>query len=299
MISSVITTYKREPNMVLRALDSIIHQTYRDIEIIVVDDSPNSYELRQEVKEAVLKRNEENPDISIKYIAHEKNMGGNAARNTGLKAAQGEYIAYLDDDDEWMPEKLEKQIKVLQDSNVALVYCRSRIMKDDTGEITEREEKVFKGKVLKELLHRNFIGSTSYPLIRKACLETVGGFDPLMQSVQDYDVWLRLAEKYEIDFVNEPLVLYHIHGEERISTNINKRIKGTERLYKKFEKYFLEDRDLWHEWQLVFARKYAASGDIKKAIVLWGKCIKKCPGKVMLNIRYFYLIIRSFLSRSL
>ena len=121
MVSAIITTYKREPSMVLRALDSIIAQTYRDIEIIVVDDSPADYSERDAVRLAIIKRQSENPDISIKYIAHEKNMGACVARNTGLDAANGEYVAYLDDDDEWLENKLEVQVNVLENSPLSIL----------------------------------------------------------------------------------------------------------------------------------------------------------------------------------
>ena len=79
----------------------------------------------------------------------------------------------------------------------------------------------------------NFIGSTSFPLIRKSCLEEIGGFDVLMQSAQDYDVWLRLSDKYSIDYFDEELGIYHVHGEKQITKNPDKKIAGLERLNEK------------------------------------------------------------------
>lgn len=293
MVSAIITTYKRKPEMVLRALDSILAQTYKDIEIIVVDDSPADYPLREDVKNAIIGRKNDNQDIEIRYIAHEKNMGGCVARNTGMEAAKGDYLAYLDDDDEWMPEKIEKQMQVMQATNAALVTCGSRTINEEEGVINERKETFFRGFVLKELLHRNFIGSTSFPLIRKSCIMNVGGFDPLMQAAQDYDVWLRLAEKYEIDYVNEPLVLYHEHGDERITTIAKKRISGTERLCEKFKYYLEKDRKLWWDRHSGLSKQYAYNGEKKKALLMWWKCTCKYPEKIKGNFKYLIYTLQA------
>ena len=125
MISVIITTYKRTPDIVLRAVSSVVAQTFGDWELIIVDDSPETWEIRPQIRLAVEKI--ANEDLRIKYIPHDKNSGACAARNTGIMHAKGEYIAFLDDDDEWVPEKLEKQLDILQKSgdNVALVYCGS------------------------------------------------------------------------------------------------------------------------------------------------------------------------------
>lgn len=292
MVSAIITTYKRKPAMVLRALDSIIAQTYRDIEIIIVDDSPADYSKRDAVRSAVMERQSENQDISIKYIAHEKNMGACVARNTGLDAAAGEYVAYLDDDDEWLPEKIEKQMKVIQSSNVALVYCGSINRNDRTEEETIGKKEYIKGKAFIRLLYSNFIESTSYPLIRKECLVNIGGFDPLMQSAQDYDVWLRLAERYEIDYVEEPLVIYHEHNGERITTNPSKKINGLERINTKFAKYLENNKFLWWKRNINIAYFYALNNDKKNALSLWWRCVCKCPIKAHKNIEMFLQILK-------
>ena len=293
MVSAIVTTYKREPDMVLRAIDSILMQTYKDMELIVVDDSPDEYKLRNDVKNAVLNRAKQSREIEIRYIAHEKNMGACVARNTGLNASRGEYVAYLDDDDEWMPEKIEKQIEVIQKSNVALVGCGSISVNDTDGTKKERNVTPHRGKVFKELLSINFIGSTSFPLIRKSNLIDIDGFDPLMQSVQDYDVWLRIAEKYEIDYIDEPLVIYHEHNDGRITTNPQKRINGTTRLCQKFQTYLDADRRLWWEKHRELSRQYALNGEYGKAVKNWWKCVCKCPEEIKYNSAFFYIIIQA------
>lgn len=286
MVSVIITTYKREPAMLLRALDSVLTQTYNDIEIIIVDDSPSDFPDRAKVREAVEKRKQEYSHIKISYIAHPENMGACVARNTGLFAAKGEYIGYLDDDDEWLPEKTAKQLAVMQQSSAALVYCGGLCIDDSTGISKNAKKEYVKGKALNRLLYSNFIESTSYPLIRKECIEAIGGFDPLMQSAQDYDVWLRLAEKYDIDYIPEPLVRYHIHNGERITSNPIKKINGLERINEKYAHYLAKDKKLWWKRHIVIARYYVFNLDVKKALSIWWECVCKCPEYICENINY-------------
>ncbi len=292
MVSVIITTYKREPDMVLRALDSVLAQTFRDLEIIIVDDSPSDFSAREDVRAVIEMRQHENPEISIRYIAHKENKGACVARNTGLEAATGEFIAYLDDDDEWLPEKIEKQMQVMQKSDAGLVYCGNMVKNDQSGLCITDKKEYFRGKVFDKLLYNNFIASTSYPLIRKECLKEVGGFDPLMQAAQDYDVWLRLAERYEIDYVDEPLVMYHEHKGERITTNPKKKISGLERINQKYKKYLDSDRKLWWKRNMSIAYYYAMAHEKRKALFLWLKCVRKCPEKVLDNSTCFLIMIK-------
>ena len=292
MVSVVITTYKREPSMLSRAIESVISQTYQALELIVVDDSPELFPLRKEVEKTVCEYGNNNKGISVRYIAHEENLGACAARNTGIKNAKGEYIAFLDDDDEWLPEKTEKQIAVMQKTNAALVYC-GRICKDDnTGNSFVEKVEYHRGKVFKSLLYQNFIGSTSFPLINIDALRKAGGFDELMQSAQDYDTWLRIAENHEIDYVQEPLVIYHTHNGEQITNNPRKRIDGLERLNQKYKQYIDSDAALWYRRHMIIAPYYAMNGEKKEAKKIWLECVKKCPWKIKDHIRYIRVIIR-------
>lgn len=296
MVSAIITTYKREPDMVLRALDSILAQTYHNMEIIVVDDSPADFPARSDVKRAVEKRQSEcGSNLRIRYFAHSENRGACAARNTGLEVAEGKYVAYLDDDDEWLPEKIEKQIRVIQNTNKGLVYCGNMTVDDRTGERKCIEKEYYRGNAFTQLLYSNFIESTSYPLIRKDFLKEIGGFDPLMQAAQDYDVWLRLAERYEIDYVAEPLVVYHEHAGERITTNPKKKISGLERINQKYADYLEKDPGLWWKRHIGIARYYAMDRRGMKALSIWWKCVCKCPGKVKENSFHLCVIIRDII----
>jgi len=292
MITVVITTYKREPVMILRALNSILEQTLKDIEIIIVDDSPNDYPLRNSVKEMIWEQQEAHSDVGIKYIQHAKNMGACAARNTGLAAAKGQYIAFLDDDDEWLPEKLRKQALLMKDPSVGLVYCGHYKMDDNKNSISLGDNKYLHGQIFHRLLYHNFIYSTSFPLIRTEVLKAVGGFDVLMKSAQDYDLWLRIAQKYNIECVEEPLVIYHVHAGEQITNNPQKKIDGLKRLNEKYKEYLDRESNLWWKRNIVITRYYAETGEKSKAICLWRRCAKRCPYKVIDNIKYLRIILK-------
>ena len=291
MISVIIPTHKREPSILARALDGVLCQTYRDIEIIVVDDSPPEYPLRAEVASIVHEYSKSNSDISIRYYAHDKNSGACAARNTGIQYAKGEYTSFLDDDDEWLPTKLEKQMKVMQLSESALVYCGCICRNDVANTETERKTEYYAGRVFEELLFRNFIDSTSIPLIKSECLKAVGGFDEMLQSAQDYDLWIRIAAEYPIDYVDEPLVIYHEHDGEQITSNPLKKISGLERLNQKYQQYLDADKKLWHRRNISITPYYAKAGNRRKALYIWFQCVCKCPGKILDNLRYLKNIL--------
>jgi len=276
-------------SVVERAVNSVFNQTYPNIEVIVVDDSPSDFVYRKNISQLINGMADSGYDI--KYIPHEKNMGACAARNTGMNIAKGTYIAFLDDDDEWLPEKIEKQVQVMKKSDAALVYCGSICQNDDTGKAFRKKTKFCRGDVFYELLYSNFIESTSFPLMKLDCLKKIGGFDVLMQSSQDYDVWLRIAKEYEIDYVDEPLVIYHEHSGEKITSDPKKKINGLERLNNKYQEYIDSDAVLWWRRHIIVTVYYARNGEKNKALKEWYKCISRYPNRVLTNLRYLYLII--------
>lgn len=227
-VSVVIPTCRRDEGIVRRAALSALNQTHRDIELIVVDDSPDSFPGRDAVAEMLGALQ----DDRVRYVRHEVNQGACAARNTGIALATGEYLAFLDDDDEWLPDKLETQLARMRElgEEYALIGCGSLTVDDATGDRRARKSWPSRGMVFDKLILENFIGSTSFPLIRRRCLDAVGPFDVLMKSAQDYEMWLRLAARYRVDTVDQPLVLYHVNGDARISVNEANRIQGLERL---------------------------------------------------------------------
>lgn len=287
MVTVVITTYKREPKMVERALKSVLNQTYKDLEIIVVDDSPSTYEMRNSVAKLIRSYEEQ----GVIYTPHKKNQGACAARNTGLNYAHGEYIAYLDDDDEWEKEKIEKQVKkfLTCSSDTALVYCGKYFVNDSTGEVREERTPFSRGNIFGELISgKNFVGSTSYPLIRTECLRKIGGFDINMPASQDFDVWLRLALKYQMDYVEEPLVRYHVHEGECITGDLKKKIIAMKLINEKHKDYLDTHKDAKWRRQMVFVPRYSANGNYVKALSIWFSSVLLQPTKIKESISYLY-----------
>ncbi len=290
MVSGILTTYKREPEILERAIKSIISQTYKDIEIIIIDDSPADYPLREDVKKMVSKYEQYN----IKYVQHDTPKGACAARNSGIEIAQGEYVGFLDDDDEWSPRKIEKQLQGFDNENVALVYGSYELFNEITGKVNCKKGKYLSGNIFDELMTENFIGSTSFPLIRKSALVDLNGFDVLMQSAQDYDMWLRLAEKYEVKFVDESMGIYHLHEGESITANLTKKLNGLERIIEKNIEYLRTNKLAYWFRYTDMIYYYAKDRQLGKALKVWFKAVIRKPSKAFLNFKNLINIFRVY-----
>ena len=295
-VSAIITTHKRDICTVVRAVNSVIQQTYDNIEIIIVDDSPEEYADREAVEAAVLAL-QTTTQKKIQYVKHERCLGACAARNTGLRLSTGSIIGYLDDDDEWLPQKVDHMLPLFNHKNTALVYCNDIKINDSTGEENRIVRSGEKGAIYPSLIKSNIIGSTSFPLLRKEYLSSIGGFDTEMQSAQDADVWLRLAERYDVDFVNEFLVLYHVHDGEQISKNVKKKIAGLERLNEKTKAYLLLHKDAYWISFMKLIPHYVRDGQIQKAFKTWQRCVKKCPGNIRGNMGFLKIILKGVLTQ--
>lgn len=199
MVSVIIPTHDRA-RLLARAMRSVLAQSYRDIELIVVDDASTDDTER-------LVANFDDP--RVRYIRHDSKLGAAAARNTGIRAARGSYIAFQDSDDEWLGEKLEKQMQVLRSSDVDIVYCGLLRCTDGSAVyIPEPHVKVRQGDILVQLLHGNFV-STQTLLVRRACIENAGLFDERLRRFQDWELAIRLAKTTPFRLVDEPLVIVH------------------------------------------------------------------------------------------
>jgi glycosyltransferase involved in cell wall biosynthesis len=217
-VSVIIPTYNRE-KLVHKAIDSVLRQTFSDFELIVIDDASIDQ------TKAVVNQFE---DVRIRYLCHKKNEGVCAARNTGIAAAQGRYIAFLDSDDEWLPDKLEKQVVRFKDvpERVGAIYTWLQII--DEHEILEKvRQPSIRGRIEQDLLYSNFIGTPSTLLIKSEFLKKTERFDTRLRCCEDWDMWLQLAQYCEFDLIAEPLVRYRNHSEEnRGSTNSSVIVEG-------------------------------------------------------------------------
>lgn len=217
IVSVVIPTYKRA-DMLGRAIDSVLEQTYSELEVIVVDDNDPGSEYRKKT-EQFMRKYESNSKVI--YIKHEKNKNGAAARNTGIKCSKGKYIALLDDDDFFYPLKIEKQVNFLDNSKeYSAVYCgRVQRGKKICGEL--------QGDLSKEILLKEFTPTTPALMFRKEALLDIGGFDESFKRHQDYELLLKFFKKYKIGVIKEALVEIgenegenEIHGKELEKTKI-------------------------------------------------------------------------------
>jgi len=276
LISVVIPTFKR-PQSLNRAICSILKQTYTNWEIIIVDDNNEDSTFRMDTEEFMLAYS---GDLRIRYIKHKQNLGGGLARNTGVEHANGKFIAFLDDDDEFLPTKLEKQIEKFRISKfkkLGAVYCKSKTV-DSSGKLLRYSNVRVSGNVLTSHLLRNVTPCPTI-FIEKEVLKLIGGFRDL-PSGQEYEMMLRFfAKGYEIDFVDEILVVFHSGEYGSISTSKNK-IDGTKKIYKIQEKYFNyltkpEIRKVKHSYFLSLYRQYMDKNDKKNAYKYYKKAIKE------------------------
>ncbi|GIW67075.1 MAG: glycosyl transferase [Candidatus Parcubacteria bacterium] len=205
LVSVIIPTYNRA-NLLPKAINSVINQTYKNWELLIIDDG--SKDNTKKIVEEFIKK-----DSRIKYF-YQENSGQPAAMNLGIKNSNGEYVAFLDDDDEWSPEKLEKQLKEFEkDKNIALVYTDALIV---GGELNNKKSsdisKLYFGYVYKNLLYKNFITASSV-MIKRKIFNELGLFDEnyliKKTQTQDYDMWLRIAKYYKFGYVPEILVKYN------------------------------------------------------------------------------------------
>jgi len=207
LVSVVIPTCNRS-DLLTRAVNSVLGQTYERLEIIVIDDASID-----KTREVVLGLK----DDRIRYLRHENNRGGSAARNTGVDAAKGAYIAFLDDDDEWLPEMTQKQLDALQGFDAVLCTC----LVNGKSMAKRRPKSV----VALEDLKRNpyAIGGTGVLMAKAAIIKDLR-FDEQLPIHQDWDLFIRIAQRCDIAYRNEPLLIYNEGQHDRIT---NKRSNMT------------------------------------------------------------------------
>lgn len=198
-VSVVIPTHNRAQT-IERAIQSVLSQDVENLEVIVVDDA--STDNTEQVIKAL-------GDQKIRYIRHETNKGAPAARNTGIAAACGDLIAFQDSDDEWMPDKLAKQMQLFEasGSNADVVY--SGFLRQSLNiqtYIPGPWVTVRQGDILQQLIQGNFV-STQTMVLRRECFEKSGVFDEQMPRLQDWELAIRLAKHYPFHLIDEPLVI--------------------------------------------------------------------------------------------
>ena len=180
---------------------------------------------------------------------------------------------------------------------MGLVYCGHELLYTETG-VTKKADTLFKkGNVIERLMFSNFIGSTSFPLLRAKALKEIDGFDELLASGQDYDVWVRIAKNYEVNFVEDVLVTYYVHGGDQITKSYKKRIDGQERLLMKNMDYLKNHKAPYSTKLIKLATEYAGNKQYGEALKRWFKASCLQPLKVARNVRCFISIHKLVLKK--
>lgn len=229
-ISIIIATYNGY-KYINQAIDSVLSQTYSDIEIIVVDDGSDDIKLKKVLSPYILNN-------LIKYIYIENSEPG-AARNSGVKISSGEYLAFLDDDDYWVKDKLEKQFNLINNTLDFIVCYTDSFIIDPFGNIKSETRKsvcgtLFEGFIFKKLIFNNFITLSSCLIKKKVFIKSGMFVDSKsdLYMMEDYDLWLRLSQVGKFCYVNEPLVYYRT----RLSLPRYKKINEYKKLLRLFVK---------------------------------------------------------------
>lgn len=266
LVSVVIPNYNYA-RYVGQAIESVLAQTYQPIEVIVVDNGSTDGSLE------VIGRYGESC-----RVLPQSDLGQSVGRNRGMQEAKGEFIAFLDADDVWKARKLEMQMSRFgEDPEVGLVYCSLEVTDDDlqpTGVVIRASSR---GDALEDFARHPgraiVVGGESTAVVRRTAIDAVGAFEPSLSISGGWDLWRRVATRYRIDHVAEPLVLYRQHA-----ASLHRRLPAYEADVRAASARMFRDPAAARVWRfrrryeagmdLMFAKSWLRAGDVKRAFVL-------------------------------
>ena len=224
--SVVIPTYRR-PEYLAEALASVLKQTFQDFEVIVVDDDT------EEQGRAVV---ESFGDKRVSYVRNDRQRGGAGTRNAGIFRATGQWVAFLDDDDIWMPEKLAFQHEQIEasDSDLGLVYTGHTRFDPETNN-TYTFVPAHQGWIEKDLFVKNVVNGFYSVAIRRDILNDIGGLDERFPAMQDLELYIRVAKNYKAAYLPQPLVRVRGSRTGRITTNHGSKLKASKLFTQKYK----------------------------------------------------------------
>ncbi len=225
LVSVIIPTHNR-PELLKRAVSSVLEQTYENLELIVIDDaSAERADLDSTFDLGLI--------TTFDYLYLDENRGGAGARNVGLDAATGEYIAFLDDDDEWLPEKIERQVELFEatDNGTGLIYT-AVLQHDEELGIEDVHFNPIPDDHLRKLMLHQYIGTMSSVMIRSEVLESVDGLNEGFPCWHDWDFYFRVGRKFGFDAINEPQVRQYVGTHDQISDDFEAKREVSKLLVK-------------------------------------------------------------------
>jgi glycosyltransferase involved in cell wall biosynthesis len=288
LVSVLIPAYNAG-RTIERTVSSALNQTYSNLEVLVVDDGSTD-------NTAILVRRMADVDHRIKVL-QKANGGVVSARNHGIELAQGEFIAPLDADDLWHPKKLTKQVAAMRD-HIGLVYCWSRAIDDQDRVLFDLAQCSLRGNVYSALIIKDFLHSGA-PLIRRCCVDRVGGYDSALSFCEDFKFFLDIAERYDFDLVPEYLSAYRLHPGS-LSKNMGAMLSS--------HKVVVDQAQAQHPelpaklFRLAHAHRHLEFGlyYLSNGHVLTGShlLIKALAGNPLANLRYGTMRVIARLTRS-
>lgn len=246
LVSVVIPTYER-PSYLRGAVETAVGQTWPNLEVVVVDDGSS-----EEYAEAMV----ESFDDRVALVRHGENRGLSAARNTGVEATGGEYVAFLDDDDRWHEEKIGRQVAVLEEEpTVGLVTCCLAAV-DPDGRVLRCERSKPDGDLSDRIYLRNLIGTPSRVLVRRDAFDAVGGFDEGLPTKQDWDLYIKLCRDWRVRCLSDVLCLRTVH--DSMSSDPDDADRDLMRIRRRYEDE-IRAAGLWERTMAEHHRKVAVT----------------------------------------
>lgn len=288
LVSIIIPSYKGS-SIIGKTLDGVKNQTYKNIEIIVVDDNGIGTEEQFKTQNVVEKYKK------VRYIAHEENKRGSAARNTGIRVSSGRYIAFLDDDDIWHSQKIEKQVDMLEktDNTCGLVYGPFvMVYEDGTAEIIKND---CQGGLYDFLIGKIRIGS-SLMMIKREVIKKVGEFDETFVRHQDWEFITRIAQYYKMSFSSDAWTIKYVtrrNSPNQIEIIENNRLYFLDKMKSIINSLSPQEQKTIYSYHYTFLAKENLRRKRIKRCIYWLRKTSNCifnGFKLILNA--FSMIIR-------
>jgi len=268
-VSVIIPTYNRA-TLLGRAIQSVLAQTYQDFELIIVDDASTD-----NTESLVKSFNSE----KVIYMRHQKNKGTSSGRNTGIRSAKGDYIALQDSDNEWMPEKLEKQMSAFAAAppEVGVVYTGFYMIENNkkkywpSASITPKN-----GNIFSSIIKGEYLVSPQTIVVKRECFEKYGLFDERFPALEDWEMALRLAKHYHFKYINEPLLQDYIQPDS-MSRNKSAMIKSYKMILERYVEDIKQDKGLLAKHYLRLGHFLYSNGEISPGRDYFTRSIKAYP----------------------